>query len=303
MAISDTLNAGSSNPTWRDYLTLTKPRVVAVLVLTSMVGMLLARPVLPSVELFILANLGIGLAASAAAAVNHVVDRRIDAMMSRTKHRPVSEGKVSPINALLFAFALGVTGLGILVIVANPLTALLTFASIIGYAVIYTLYLKRATPQNIVIGGLAGAAPPLLGWVAVTNTIDPYALLLVAIIFAWTPPHFWALCIAKKEDYATADVPMLPVTHGDEYTRLQMLLYTILMVLVTMLPYLSGMSGVLYLLGVTIINARFLMLLKKHSDTKDPQDAMALFWYSIRYIMWLFLFLLVDHFVPLVYLP
>ena len=303
MAMSDTLNAGSSNPTWRDYLTLTKPRVVAVLVLTSMVGMLLARPVLPSVELFILANLGIGLAASAAAAVNHVVDRRIDAMMSRTKHRPVSEGKVSPINALLFAFALGVTGLGILVVVANPLTALLTFASIIGYAVIYTLYLKRATPQNIVIGGLAGAAPPLLGWVAVTNTIDPYALLLVAIIFAWTPPHFWALCIAKKEDYATADVPMLPVTHGDEYTRLQMLLYTILMVLVTMLPYLSGMSGVLYLLGVTIINARFLILLKKHSDTKDPQDAMALFWYSIRYIMWLFLFLLVDHFVPLVYLP
>ena len=303
MAISDTLNAGSSNPTWRDYLTLTKPRVVAVLVLTSMVGMLLARPVLPSVELFVLANLGIGLAASAAAAVNHVVDRRIDAMMSRTKHRPVSEGKVSPINALLFAFARGVTGLGILVIVANPLTALLTFASIIGYAVIYTLYLKRATPQNIVIGGLAGAAPPLLGWVAVTNTIDPYALLLVAIIFAWTPPHFWALCIAKKEDYATADVPMLPVTHGDEYTRLQMLLYTILMVLVTMLPYLSGMSGVLYLLGVTIINARFLILLKKHSDTKDPQDAMALFWYSIRYIMWLFLFLLVDHFVPLVYLP
>ena len=303
MAISDTLNAGSSNPTWRDYLTLTKPRVVAVLVLTSMVGMLLARPVLPSVELFVLANLGIGLAASAAAAVNHVVDRRIDAMMSRTKHRPVSEGKVSPINALLFAFALGVTGLGILVIVANPLTALLTFASIIGYAVIYTLYLKRATPQNIVIGGLAGAAPPLLGWVAVTNTIDPYALLLVAIIFAWTPPHFWALCIAKKEDYATADVPMLPVTHGDEYTRLQMLLYTILMVLVTMLPYLSGMSGVLYLLGVTIINARFLILLRKHSDTKDPQDAMALFWYSIRYIMWLFLFLLVDHFVLLVYLP
>lgn len=302
MAMSDTLNAGSTGASWRDYLTLTKPRVVAVLVLTSMVGMLLARPVLPSVELFILANLGIGLAASAAAAVNHVVDRRIDAMMSRTKHRPVSEGKVSPINALLFAFVLGVTGLGILVIVANPLTALLTFASIIGYAVIYTLYLKRATPQNIVIGGLAGAAPPLLGWVAVTNTIDPHALLLVAIIFAWTPPHFWALCIAKKEDYATADVPMLPVTHGDEYTRLQMLLYTILMVLVTMLPYLSGMSGVLYLLGVTIINARFLILLKKHSDTKDPQDAMALFWYSIRYIMWLFLFLLVDHFVPLVYL-
>jgi protoheme IX farnesyltransferase len=264
-----------------------------------MVGMLLARPVLPSVELFVLANLGIGLAASAAAAVNHVVDRRIDAMMSRTKHRPVSEGKVSPFNALLFAFILGVTGLGILTIVANPLTALLTFASIIGYAVIYTLYLKRATPQNIVIGGIAGAAPPLLGWVAVTGTIDPHALLLVAIIFVWTPPHFWALCIAKKEEYAQADVPMLPVTHGEEYTRLQMLLYTILMVIVTVLPYLSGMSGLLYLVGVTVINTRFLMLLKKHWDTKESKDAMALFWYSIRYIMWLFLFLLVDHFVLL----
>lgn len=299
MAMSDTLNARPTDPTWRDYLTLTKPRVVAVLVLTSMVGMLLARPVLPSVELFVLANLGIGLAASAAAAVNHVVDRRIDAMMSRTKHRPVSEGKVSPFNALLFAFILGVTGLGILTVVANPLTALLTFASIIGYAVIYTLYLKRATPQNIVIGGIAGAAPPLLGWVAVTGTIDPHALLLVAIIFVWTPPHFWALCIAKKEEYAQADVPMLPVTHGEEYTRLQMLLYTILMVIVTVLPYLSGMSGLLYLLGVTVINTRFLMLLKKHWDTKESKDAMTLFWYSIRYIMWLFLFLLVDHFVLL----
>ncbi|HCL68212.1 MAG TPA: protoheme IX farnesyltransferase, partial [Gammaproteobacteria bacterium] len=170
-------------------------------------------------------------------------------------------------------------------------------ASIIGYAVIYTLYLKRATPQNIVIGGIAGASPPLLGWVAVTGTIDPHALLLVAIIFAWTPPHFWALCIAKKEDYANANIPMLPVTHGDEYTRLQMLLYTILMILVTILPYLTGMSGILYLAGVTVINIRFLVLLKKQAETKDPQDAMALFWYSIRYIMWMFLFLLVDHFV------
>jgi protoheme IX farnesyltransferase len=270
--------------------------VVAVLVLTSMVGMLLASPVLPSVDLFILANLGIGLAASAAAAVNHVVDRRVDAMMSRTKHRPVCNGKVSAINALLFSFVLGASGLSMLIIVANPLTALLTFASIIGYAVIYTLYLKRATPQNIVIGGIAGASPPLLGWVAVTGTIDPHALLLVAIIFVWTPPHFWALCIAKKEDYANADIPMLPVTHGDEYTRLQMLLYTILMILVTMLPYLTGMSGILYLAGVTVINIRFLVLLKRQAETKDPQDAMALFWYSIRYIMWMFLCLLVDHF-------
>ena len=299
MALSNTLNARPNAPSWRDYLTLTKPRVVAVMVLTSMVGMLLARPVLPSIELFVLANLGIALAASAAAAINHVVDRRIDAVMNRTKHRPVSDGKVSPAYALMFAFLLGASGLSMLAIAANPLTAWLTFASIIGYAVVYTLYLKRATPQNIVIGGIAGAAPPLLGWVAVTGSVDAHALLLVAIIFAWTPPHFWALCIAKKDEYAKAEIPMLPVTHGDEYTRLQMLLYTILMVIVTVLPYLSGMSGVLYLLGVTAINARFLMLLKRHSDTKDSKDAMDLFWYSIRYIMWLFLFLLVDHFIPL----
>ena len=298
MAVSSTLNARSV-PSWRDYLTLTKPRVVAVMVLTSIVGMLLARPVLPSLELFVLANLGIALAASAAAAINHVVDRRIDAIMNRTKHRPVSDGTVSPVYALTFAFLLGAIGLSILAVVANPLTAWLTFASIIGYAVIYTLYLKRATPQNIVIGGIAGASPPLLGWVAVTGSVDADALLLVAIIFAWTPPHFWALCIAKKDEYAKAGVPMLPVTHGEDYTRLQMLLYTILMVLVTVLPYLSGMSGVLYLIGVTAINLRFMMFLKRHWVSEATEDAMALFWYSIRYIMWLFLILLVDHFAGL----
>ena len=298
MAVSSTLNARTV-PSWRDYLTLTKPRVVAVMVLTSMVGMLLARPVLPTVELFILANLGIALAASAAAAINHVVDRRIDAVMNRTKHRPVSDGTVSPAYALMFAFLLGASGLSILALVANPLTAWLTFASIIGYAVIYTLYLKRATPQNIVIGGIAGASPPLLGWVAVTGSVDADALLLAAIIFAWTPPHFWALCIAKKDEYAKAGVPMLPVTHGEDYTHLQMLLYTILMVLVTVLPYLSGMSGVLYLIGVTAINLRFMMFLKRHWVSEATEDAMALFWYSIRYIMWLFLILLVDHFAGL----
>ena len=299
MALSNTVNLRSSASSWRDYLILTKPRVVAVMVLTSAVGMLLARPVLPSLELFVLANLGIALAASAAATINHVVDRRIDAIMNRTKRRPVPDGKLSPAYALVFAFLLGTSGLSILGLVANPLTAWLTFASIIGYAVVYTIYLKRATPQNIVIGGIAGAAPPLLGWVAVTGSVDAHALLLVAIIFAWTPPHFWALCIAKKGEYAKAQIPMLPVTHGDEYTRLQMLLYTILMVVVTVLPYLSGMSGILYLVGVTLINIRFLFLLKKHSDTKHSDDAMALFWYSIHYIMWLFVFLLVDHFVAL----
>lgn len=295
MAISNTLSA-RLNPTWRDYLTLTKPRVVAVMVLTSMVGMLLARPVLPALDLFVLANLGIGLAASAAAAINHVVDRRIDAIMSRTKHRPVSDGTVAPWQALMFAGLLGAAGLTLLAVVANPLTALLTFASIIGYAVIYTLYLKRATPQNIVIGGIAGASPPLLGWVAVTGSIDANALLLVAIIFAWTPPHFWALCLAKKEEYAKAGVPMLPVTHGEAYTRLHMLLYTILMVVVTVLPYLNGMSGIVYLVGVSVINLKFLMALRQTLTTKAASDAMGLFWYSIRYIMWLFLILLVDHF-------
>lgn len=300
MAVSNTLSQpdhqGSS---WRDYVELTKPRVVAVMVLTSIVGMLLASPQLPSLTLFVMANLGIALAAGAAATVNHVVDRRIDADMNRTKRRPVADGKVKPWLALSFAALLAILGLGILVLFANPLTAALTFASVIGYALIYTLYLKRATPQNIVIGGIAGASPPLLGWVAVTGTIDPHALLLVAIIFAWTPPHFWALCLAKQAEYAEAGIPMLPVTHGRPYTKLQMVLYSVLMVVVTLLPVLTGMCGWIYLVWVSLLNARFLWLMRAVWSSEDDADAMRLFFYSIRYIMWLFLALLVDHFFVL----
>ena len=300
MAVSDALSQPEPQTgNWRDYLELTKPRVVAVMVLTSIVGMLLASPQLPSLTLFIMANLGIALAAGAAATVNHVVDRRIDAFMNRTKRRPVADGKVKPWLALSFAACLASLGLLILVVYANPLTAVLTFASVIGYALIYTLYLKRATPQNIVIGGIAGASPPLLGWVAVTGSVDPNALLLVAIIFAWTPPHFWALCLAKQAEYAEAGIPMLPVTHGRQYTKLHMVLYTLLMVVVTLLPVLTGMCGWIYVLWVSVLNCRFLWLMRTVWYSEDDADAMRLFFYSIRYIMWLFLALLVDNFVIL----
>ncbi|MGA1207032.1 MAG: protoheme IX farnesyltransferase [Gammaproteobacteria bacterium] len=297
MAVSNVLSQPEPQAGgWREYLELTKPRVVAVMVLTSIVGMLLASPSLPSIQLFVLANLGIALAAGAAATVNHVVDRRIDTFMNRTKHRPVADGKVKPWLALTFAAILATLGLSILVVFANPLTAVLTFASVIGYALIYTLYLKRATPQNIVIGGIAGASPPLLGWVAVTGSVDPNALLLVAIIFAWTPPHFWALCLAKQAEYAEAGIPMLPVTHGRPYTKLHMVLYSLLMVVVTLLPVLSGMCGWIYLVWVTVLNCRFLWLMRVVWHSEEDADAMRLFFYSIRYIMWLFLALLVDHF-------
>lgn len=300
MAVSNVLSQPEPQAGgWREYLELTKPRVVAVMVLTSIVGMLLASPSLPSIQLFVLANLGIALAAGAAATVNHVVDRRIDTFMNRTKHRPVADGKVKPWLALTFAAVLATLGLAILVIFANPLTAILTFASVIGYALIYTLYLKRATPQNIVIGGIAGASPPLLGWVAVTGSIDPNALLLVAIIFAWTPPHFWALCLAKQAEYAEAGIPMLPVTHGRPYTKLHMVLYSLLMVVVTLLPVLSGMCGWIYLVWVAVLNCRFLWLMRIVWHSEEDADAMRLFFYSIRYIMWLFLALLVDHFLIL----
>ena len=230
-----------------DYFELTKPRVVALIVFTAMVGMLLATPALPPWSAFAYGTLGIWLAASSAAAINHVLDRRIDAEMARTRRRPIPTGHVSEAGALLFAFALGLASMLILALLVNPLTALLTFASLIGYSVIYTLWLKRATPQNIVIGGAAGAAPPVLGWTAITNSVDPNALLLFLIIFTWTPPHFWALAIARRDDYAKVGLPMLPVTHGIEFTRLHILLYTILLVIVTILPYLTGMSGLIYL--------------------------------------------------------
>ena len=284
---------------WRDYLELTKPKVVALIVLTAVVGTLLATPGLPPWRALVFGNLGIALAAASAAAINHVLDRRIDAHMARTRRRPLPTGHLDYRHALLFALTLGTLSMVVLVLLVNVLTAALTFASLIGYAVIYTVWLKRATPQNIVIGGAAGAAPPVLGWAAVTGTVHPHALLLFLIIFAWTPPHFWALAIARRNDYAKVDIPMLPVTHGAEFTRLHVLLYTLILVLVTLLPYLTGMSGLIYLLAAIGLNARFLWHSVALKVTRRDELPMRVFRFSISYLMWLFLALLVDHYLLL----
>ncbi|HEY3730039.1 MAG TPA: heme o synthase [Steroidobacteraceae bacterium] len=284
--------------TWRHYLELTKPRVVALIVLTAIVGTLLASPGLPPLDALLFGNLGIALAAASAAAINHVLDRRIDAHMARTRKRPLPSGQLAPSQALSFALLLGLTAMVILVAFVNVLTAALTFASLIVYAVVYTVWLKRATPQNIVIGGAAGAAPPVLGWVAVTNHVDAQALLLFLIIFAWTPPHFWALAIARRHDYARADVPMLPVTHGVEFTRLHVLLYTVILCVATLLPYMTGMSGLIYLLAALLLNARFLALAIELKRGLRDELPMRMFRFSITYLMWLFLALLLDHYLP-----
>lgn len=294
MIHSNTIGAGNAH--WKDYLELTKPKVVALMILTSVIGMCLATPGWVPLKIFIFGNLGIALCAGSAAVINHVVDRQIDLVMARTHKRPVATGRVEPVQALLFAAAIGLTGMAILIFMINPLTAWLTFASLVGYAVIYTLILKRATPQNIVIGGIAGAAPPLLGWTAVTGQFEGHGLLLVLIIFAWTPPHFWALAIHRKAEYAKADVPMLPVTHGEAYTKLHILLYTLIMVVVTVLPFLTGMSGVLYLLGALALGARFIYWSIVLMRNSRPHAAIKTFKYSITYLMLLFVVLLIDHY-------
>ena len=283
---------------WRRYLELTKPRIVALITFTALVGTLLASPGWPPLRALVWGTLGIALAAACAAAINHVLDRRIDEQMSRTRSRPLPRGQLTERNALLFAAALGVLAMTILSILVNPLTAVLTFASLIGYAVIYTGWLKRATSQNIVIGGAAGAAPPVLGWAAVTNSVDPHALLLFLIVFVWTPPHFWALAIARRDEYAGAGIPMLPVTHGIEYTRLQILLYSVLLLVVTLLPFITGMSGLIYLGSALLLGARFLYYAARLQFAPQPQLPMRLFRYSISYLMWLFAALLVDHYLP-----
>jgi protoheme IX farnesyltransferase len=283
---------------WRLYLELTKPKVVALIILTAVVGTLLATPGWPPLDALILGNIGIGLAAASAATINQFLDQRIDARMLRTRSRPLPTGGLGDRQALLFAAALGSASMLILFLCVNALTAVLTFASLIGYAVIYTVWLKRATPQNIVIGGAAGAAPPVLGWAAVTGTIDPHALLLFLIIFAWTPPHFWALAIARRDDYAKVGIPMMPVLYGVEFTRLHVLLYTVIMVLVTLLPYLTGMSGLVYLLAALILDGLFLYYACALKFSARVELPMKLFRYSIQYLMWLFLALLVDHYLP-----
>ncbi|WP_222565335.1 heme o synthase [Novilysobacter antarcticus] len=283
----------------REYWSLTKPRVVALIIFTAAIGMFLAVPGLPPLKESVLGFLGIWLAAASAATINQLLDARIDAEMARTSWRPIVVGQVTPRQALLFALALAGLSMLILLVWVNVLTAVLTFASMIGYAVIYTVYLKHATSQNIVIGGLAGAAPPLLGWSAVTGMQNPWdwahALLLVLIIFVWTPPHFWALAIFRRADYAKALVPMLPVTHGVEYTRWQILFYTVLLVLVTMLPRIIGMSGDLYLGGAAVLGAAFLYYAWRLMDPPDEMYAMKVFGFSIVYLMALFAFLLLDH--------
>lgn len=283
---------------WRDYYELTKPRVVALIVFTAVVGMFLATPGMVPWSALLFGTLGIGLSAASAAAINQLVDTPVDSLMGRTRHRPLPTGHLSVSQALTFALILGVAGLGMLVTLVNTLTAVLTFASLIGYAVIYTVFLKRATPQNIVIGGAAGAAPPVLGWTAVTGQIDPHALLLFLIIFAWTPPHFWALAIYKRDEYAKVNIPMLPVTHGIAFTRLQVLLYTLVLFAVTLLPFATGMSGWLYLFGAVTLGGGFLYYAVEMIRTRDDRVAIRTFGYSIIYLMALFAFLLVDHYLP-----
>ena len=282
------------------YLELCKPRVVALIVFTAVVGMFLAVPAWPPLYALVAGTAGIALAAASAAAINHLLDQRIDAVMARTRNRPLPSGQLGVNQVLAFAGVLGVASMVLLTVWVNMLTAVLTFVSLIGYAIVYTVWLKRATPQNIVIGGAAGAAPPVLGWTAVTGAIDHNALILFLIIYVWTPPHFWALAIHRRSDYAAVDIPMLPVTHGVLFTRWHILFYTILLVLVTTMPFLTGMSGPFYLAGVTVLNAGFLwyaLRLLRESDDKLPMQT---FGYSIVYLMVLFVFLLSDHFLRMI---
>ncbi|WP_137886088.1 heme o synthase [Pseudomonas sp. 2FE] len=293
------LSEQHSQALWRDYLELTKPKVVVLMLITSLVGMFLATRAGVPWTVLLFGNLGIALCAGGAAAVNHVVDRRIDALMARTHKRPLAEGRVSPAAALAFALFLSVAGLVILLAFTNELTAWLTLASLLGYAVLYTGFLKRATPQNIVIGGLAGAAPPLLGWVAVTGHLSAEPLLLVLIIFAWTPPHFWALAIHRKAEYAKANIPMLPVTHGEHYTKVHIVLYTLVLLAVSLLPYVIHMSGMLYLVCAVGLGARFLHWAWVLYRDSQPHAAINCFKYSIYYLFLLFIALLVDHYLLL----
>ncbi|MEL7184914.1 MAG: heme o synthase [Pseudomonadota bacterium] len=284
-------------PIWRDYYELTKPRVVMLIVFTAIVGMFVAVPGWPGAVPLVFGSLGIFLASSSAAVYNHVLDARIDIKMMRTQGRPLPQGRLTERSALTFATALCILSMLILWFLVNPLTAILTFFSLIGYAVIYTAWLKRATPQNIVIGGAAGAAPPILGWTAVTNQIEAGALLMFLIVFVWTPPHFWALAIARKDEYAKVDIPMLPVTHGEAYTRLSILLYTILLFLVTLMPYLIGMSGLIYLAAAVVLGAYFLYYaIKMYREPENDELPMATFKYSISYLAYLFAALLIDHY-------
>ena len=282
---------------WRDYYEMCKPRVVMLMILTSLVGMFLAVPGMVSLDVLIFGNLGIALVAASGAVVNHFIDRKIDIKMKRTHNRPLPQGRVDPKGTIIFAITIGVMGMAILLVWVNPLCAWLTLASFIGYAFIYTGYLKHATPQNIVIGGLSGAMPPLLGWSAVTGSIEPDALILVLIIFAWTPPHFWALALHRKDEYAKSGVPMLPVTHGEQVTKVHIIAYTGILLVVSSMPYFSGMSGVFFLACAMVLGAGFLFFSWLLMIRPGPTTAMDTFRYSIVYLALLFIALLVDHYI------
>ena len=281
----------------RSYYVLCKPNVVYMMLICALVGMLLAEESVTSVTNIVVALIGIALCSGSAAAINQVIDRKADAAMTRTDQRPLPQGELSATHASSFAFVIGVVGALVLYLYINTLTMILTIASLIGYAFIYTVYLKRATPQNIVIGGLAGAAPPLLGWAAISNTIDPYALLLVLIIFVWTPPHFWALAIYRKDEYAKESIPMLPVTHGVAFTKLQIVLYTIILFIVSILPYIVLMSGGIYLISAVILSSMFMYFSIKLYFSSDDEIAMKTFNFSIYYIFLIFVALLCDHYL------
>jgi len=289
-------HSAPSTPIWRDYYEITKPRVVALLVLTALVGMCLSVPGIIPWQVLVPSMIGIGFLSSAAAAINHIVDERIDSVMGRTHNRPLPNGRLTARSATIFAVLLAVTGFVVLYGFVNPLTAWLTFSGLVGYSFVYTMYLKRATPQNITIGGLAGAIPPLLGWTAMTNEVHPNALLLVLLIFTWTPPHFWALAIHRKDEYAKVNIPMLPVTHGIDFTKTQILLYTVLLFVVGLLPYLVGMSNWLYLIGAVVLNSVFFAYAWKLKFNADENTAMETFKFSIVHLMALFIILLLDHY-------
>lgn len=294
--LTDTASGARVPASWRDYYEMCKPRVVLLMLLCAIVGMFLAVPGMVPIDALVFGTIGIALVAGSAAAVNHIADAEIDARMARTQQRPIAQGRVGFNQGVTFAAVTGIGGMLVLYFLVNPLTAWLNLASWVGYGLIYTLWLKRATPQNIVIGGLFGAAPPLFGWAAVSNSVEPGALLLVLIIFAWTPPHFWALALERKDEYRDVDIPMLPVTHGEAYTRLHIMLYTIILVLVSLMPYSIRMSGLLYFVGALALGARFIYWAVVLMKNNDPAAPMATFRFSIVYLGLLFLLLLVDHY-------
>ena len=297
MSMAEPIQSKTLSHALSQYYDLTKPKVVLLIVFTAIVGMFLAVDGLPDFFLILMASLGIGLAASSGAAMNQIIDMRADAIMARTQNRPLATGSLRLWQAIVFAALLCVLGMAVLVFWVNTLTAILTFVSMVGYGVVYTVFLKPATPQNIVIGGAAGAAPPLLGWVAMTNAITPEGCLLFLIIFAWTPPHFWALALYRREEYAAAGVPMLPVTHGQEFTQLQILLYTYILVAVTLLPFTIHMFGGIYLISALYLNARFMFYVYKLYKDYSDELSRKTFFYSIKYLMYLFAVMLIDHYI------